>query len=61
MALFTFGSAVGFVNDGVGKEIDSKAMRKVEEGQDLIGVVESSSVSQGVIASVYIRTLIKLH
>ena len=40
---------------------DSKAMRKVEEGQDLIVVVETSAISTGVTLFSYSRTLIKLH
>ena len=42
-------------------EIDSKAMRKVEEGQDIITVVESAAVSDGFLAFDFTRTLIKLH
>ncbi len=43
------------------QSIDSKAMRKVEEGQDIIGVVENDSTSDGVVISVFTRILIKLH
>ncbi len=40
---------------------DSKAMRKVEEGQDLISVVEASALSDGFVITSFSRTLIKLH
>ncbi len=42
-------------------EIDSKAMRKVDIGQDLIGVVEATALSAGVIVHSFQRILIKLH
>ena len=55
-------SAVGFTHPtGRFMQIDSKAMRKVEEGQDLIGVLETGPNSSGVTVSTFIRTLIKLH
>ena len=40
-------------------EFDSKAMRKVDLGQDLIAVVEN--VGAGAIVNAYARVLIKLH
>ena len=58
---FLFGSAIGFSPQGAFLRFDSKAMRKVDLGSTLIHVVESSSQSQGVIVSLYMRTLIKLH
>jgi len=45
---------------GTAYEIDSKAMRKVEEGQDVITVVENAT-GDGVILSVAGRLLVKLH
>ncbi len=45
---------------GTPYEIDSKAMRKVEEGSDVINVVENAT-ADGVIISVAGRMLIKLH
>ncbi len=42
-------------------EIDSKAMRKVELGQDMIVVFENSGTGSGAIASAMIRQLIKTH
>ena len=59
---FLFGSGVGF--DGAAgrtKDFDSKGMRKVEEGQDVVWVSESSVLSGGVIAMSAGRVLIKLH
>ena len=42
-------------------KIDSKSMRKVEEGQDLIEVIENSAISNGAQVVTYGRVLIKLH
>ncbi len=42
------------------KEIDSKAMRKVEDGQDIVDVIENP-LATGVSVFTYSRTLIKLH
>ena len=42
-------------------EIDSKAMRKVDLGEDMIEVVETSPLSLGLVTVHYFRTLIKLH
>ena len=60
---FTFISGVGVAFNTMPERyvIDSKAMRKVEEGQDLIQVVATSGVSSGAIVHTYMRTLIKLH
>jgi len=41
--------------------IDSKSMRKVEEGQDVIKVVEASAASEGLILTSFSRVLVKLH
>ena len=43
------------------KEIDSRAMRKVEDGQDVIGVVESGLQTNGLNINVFMRLLVKLH
>ena len=53
----------GMAQVGVGYEIDSKAMRKVEDGQDIIQVVETdlAAMTSGVTIRSNIRTLIKLH
>jgi len=48
----------------IGKQqmsIDSKAARKVEDGQDIVDVVETHAVSSGAVAVTFNRTLIKLH
>ncbi len=48
---------------GRDKEIDSKGMRKVEDGEDLILVVESGATAQALsmVSQIGGRTLIKLH
>ena len=65
MGQFVFGTAVGFTDGatgGVQVPIDSKAMRKVEEGSDLAVVVENSSLStSGCRTQGYLRHLVKLH
>jgi len=48
-------------NAGAQYSIDSKAMRRVEEGQDLIIVAEFSAAGAGFILAVAGRILIKLH
>ena len=61
---FDFGTAVGFTDVGIERIIDSKAMRKVEDGQDLVGVVEGPSSTAGADGSViggFVRHLVKLH
>ncbi len=52
---------VGVLLAGVGSSIDSKAMRKVEDGQDIAVVVENSSVSAGTVSLTAGRILVKLH
>ncbi len=64
LAEFTFVSAVGFDAQGaVSGKYDSKAMRKVEDGQDVITVLEvpSSATSEGSTIMHQCRLLIKLH
>jgi len=58
---FLFGTAVGFVTAGVHRSFDSKAMRKVQEGQDVVLVCESSTLSAGCLLRGTGRVLIKLH
>ncbi len=59
---FTFLSGVGVMEiGGQLKDVDSRAMRKVEDGQDLVGIVETSSLSTGAVAGFAGRQLIKLH
>ncbi len=59
----TFSSAVGFAPNAAPERyvIDSKSMRKVEEGQDLIEVVQSATISEGLFITTYTKALIKLH
>ncbi len=59
-----FGTNVGFTDVGIERIIDSKAMRKVEEGQDLVSVVEGPGAGGGDGGSIihgFSRTLVKLH
>ncbi len=62
LARFVFGTGVGF-NPGAStlRYFDSKAMRKVEEGQDRVTVLESASTSEGCIITTSFRMLVKLH
>ncbi len=41
--------------------IDSRAMRKVQEGEDLLQVGQATALSLGVILTSFARTLVKLH
>ena len=54
-------TSVGTNEKGRQYIVDSKAMRKVEFGYDLIQVVENSATSNGTILTTFFRTLIKLH
>ncbi len=59
---FLLGSAVGFSGDfGVSGEFGSKAMRKVEDGQDIALVAETSSFSSGTLYQKAGSILLKLH
>ena len=60
---FLLGTAVGLVPNMIPHRyvIDSKSMRKVEEGQDLIEVIQMGASSQGVQVITYTKALIKLH
>ena len=61
---FTFGDATGRIDSaGTFKEFDSKAMRKVEDGQDLAIVMEASGAGtfEGCNMAKHGRMLIKLH
>ena len=51
----------GFSRVGSYHRFDSKAMRKVEDGQDVISVVEVPAASSGTRVLTFFRTLIKLH
>ncbi len=59
---FDFITVAGIeANTGRERIVDSKAMRKVEDGQQVVDVVETSSSSSGVNVATFSRTLIKLH
>jgi len=53
------GAPATVFEEGVGMDVDSRAMRKVEEGQDLATVVENTI--NGVVISLAGRILLKLH
>ncbi len=56
------GSGIGFATDGYARtEFDSKAMRKVNNDEDVVVVVENGSDSDGLIYLLKFRMLIKLH
>ncbi len=64
MSVFILSDATGFSSPGDRTLVfDSKAMRKVDLGEDLVSVVETNATgtSEGVIFRPYARTLIKLH
>ena len=54
-------SAVGSTGELSQYEVDSKAMRKVDIGQDLVIVGEASGASQGFIMNVGGRMLVKVN
>ncbi len=58
---FGFISGVGVFMGDYSRSFDSKAMRKVEDGQDLSIVVETSAISAGVKVVESARILVKLH
>jgi len=55
------GTAVEVAPNPVHTLVESKAMRKVEDGQDVITVMENSSISAGSRSLIAGRSLIKLH
>jgi len=58
----TFADATGFnPTAGEVRYFDSKAMRKVEDGQDIVTVAETGATSEGVLMTSTFRFLIKLH
>ncbi len=61
MSQFDFGSAIGFANASREYAIDSKAMRKVEDGQDIVIVVEQSAVGFGATVTSAGRMLVKVN
>jgi len=64
MSDFRFGTGIGFVSPGgMERVFDSKAMRKVDVGEQLVAVVEAGAgaVSDGITVRSFTRVLIKLH
>ncbi len=63
MSDMTFSTAAAHEKQGNYASFDSKAMRKVEDGQDLISVVETPAVgiAAGCVFKAYFRRLVKLH
>ncbi len=61
-ARFQFLTAAGFhPHASVQKDFDSRAMRKVEEGSQIIFVKETSAIATGAIVRTAGRVLVKLH
>ncbi len=58
---FSFATSAAFNESGVGKDFDSKAMRKVDLGSDMVVVAEPSAVADGQVLWDSFRMLIKLH
>jgi len=58
---WAFISATGATMNGLYREFDSKAMRKVEDGFQPIDVVESYATSSGLTIGSFSRLLLKLH
>ncbi len=58
---FTLLDSTGFGAIGASKVVESKAMRKVDLGEDLAIVLETSAQSNGVTMISFARVLIKLH
>ncbi len=54
-------SAVSVFQAGTRYSIDSKAMRKVEDGQDVLGIAEFDASGNGYNLSTGGRMLVKLH
>ncbi len=59
--MWAAGSSVNDGQVGFGFTIDSRAMRKVEDGQDIVHVLESSGLNNGMVWFSGGRVLIKLH
>ena len=59
---FLFVSGAGFAQPASSERtIDSRAMRKVEDGQDIVFVLENSGISDGSFNKMAGRMLVKLH
>ncbi len=53
--------ATGFISSFVQFPFDSRAMRKVEDGQDVVTVVSNASATDGMAYNLVLRFLVKLH
>ncbi len=58
---FAFTTGAGYIESGKWMSFDSKAMRKLEQGNDIVVVVETSAISNAAIAHVSLRMLVKLN
>ncbi len=60
---FSFLSSIGHQANLIEpwKSFDSKAMRKVDDDQDVVVTIESSSLSSGTVVTTAARMLVKLH
>ncbi len=63
MGAVAVSSAIGVWEAGISKVIDSKAMRKVDLGEDLVSIVEvgATGSSEGMLFRQFVRVLVKLH
>ncbi len=59
--VFSVSSAIGLLETGIAREFDSRAMRKVEDGEDFITVFETPSIVASGQIRFADRFLIKLH
>ena len=58
---FVFGDLTGMVEGGQQRMLDSKAMRKVDVGQDIVVVFETPAQSSSFLVEAAFRMLVKLH
>ncbi len=58
---FEFGSASGFVLPFVHQIVDNRAMRKIEDGNAIVMVIETAAFGQGVSGAFFLRFLFKMH
>ena len=62
ISAFSLITAAGVLTDGIMTQFDSKAMRKVEDGSDVVVVVENTTTfANGSIVTTGGRMLVKLH
>ncbi len=58
---FTFSDATGFAKTIQTEAVESKGMRKIEDGDDLLFAIETFSTSSGAVMGKGGRMLVKLH